>query len=246
VARILAVDDNKEVLNVTRIVLSRAGHSVTATTDPALALGLLAEHAFDLVISDLEMPGMSGLDFLRELRRCGVNVPVVVVSGYAYEGSDAMLDRLAGYGVAQMLRKPIGVAELRDAVARELARTKTMARVLVVADDPATLDALQESLRQLGHHARLVAKAGDAFPILRALSRAFDAAILDLAAPDAWRLLIAVRSDMRSLPVIVVSSQTTPADAESLGQLGVLQVLTKPIVPRDLDAAIMRALGRNP
>ncbi|MDW7645290.1 MAG: response regulator [Desulfuromonadales bacterium] len=82
-AHILIVDDEQVIRSGLQKVLERDGQRVTVASCGQQALASLQEHAFDLVITDLKMPGMSGLEVLKTIRRLQPEVPVLIVTGYA-------------------------------------------------------------------------------------------------------------------------------------------------------------------
>ncbi|MCB9598289.1 MAG: response regulator [Sandaracinaceae bacterium] len=120
-ALVLVVDDQELVRRSTRRILEGSGHRVVLAEDGVAALEQLdAGVAPDLVLTDLVMPRMGGLDLLRELRRREERMPVLLVSGFADQRIDA--DELATLG-ARFLAKPHRadalvalVAELLEAV----------------------------------------------------------------------------------------------------------------------------------
>jgi len=114
-ATILVVDDEVVVRSLVRAVLEEAGHTVVDAKDGADALRqvLPEPNRFDLVILDMTMPGMGGVECLGELRRVRSDLPVLMSSGYTEQD---MVARLAGRGLSGFLQKPYTTAELRSAV----------------------------------------------------------------------------------------------------------------------------------
>ena len=83
--RIVLVDDHPGVRATTAALLTDLGHDVTEAADGPEALALVrAEPAgFDLLISDYAMPGMSGIDLIREVRAVNAGLPALIITGYA-------------------------------------------------------------------------------------------------------------------------------------------------------------------
>jgi DNA-binding NtrC family response regulator len=82
-ARILLIDDDDRLVSLLRNALERKGHEVRCEETAEPALELLAEREFDVVVVDYSLPGgMTGIDFLKALRRQDVSVPVIVMTGY--------------------------------------------------------------------------------------------------------------------------------------------------------------------
>jgi PAS domain S-box-containing protein len=113
-ARILLVDDDEAVRNVIARILGRAGHEVTVVADAHQALQAAdrLSASLELLITDVVMPGMSGTDLSRELRRRTPALKVLLFSGYP--GRDA--DLLAGESDLVYLAKPVAPKELLERI----------------------------------------------------------------------------------------------------------------------------------
>ena len=114
--RILVVDDNEDVANSLRSLLEGSGHQVQVAHDGPLALRLAFEFEPEVVLLDLGMPGMSGLDVARALRRRagGAEMLVVAITGWGQD-KDRQLTREAGFDVH--LTKPVDPDELEQVIA---------------------------------------------------------------------------------------------------------------------------------
>ena len=78
---VLCIDDDRDILDLHMLVLERAGYSVLGASDAPQALNLLSANAVDLVIADHMLPGRSGSDMVKEMKRLKPNVPIVMLSG---------------------------------------------------------------------------------------------------------------------------------------------------------------------
>ncbi len=112
-ASVLVIDDEPEVRSIVVQILIRFGCEVEAAKDGAAGWDSLARRSFDLVITDLVMPRLSGLELLRRLRAANPNLPVIVMSGYS-PWTTADLDQLLRPGV--FLDKPFTFEALIEAV----------------------------------------------------------------------------------------------------------------------------------
>ena len=115
-ARILLVEDDPRVRTATVGALEDLGYEPIACSSGAEALALFESMDFDLVISDVIMPEMTGPEMVRELKSRRGEIAVLFVTGYVGEGEG---DDLVGY---DLLRKPFTVSTLASAVASALAR----------------------------------------------------------------------------------------------------------------------------
>lgn len=130
--RVLYLDDDESLVFLVERLLERRGVRVSAFTDQLSALeALRADPArFDLVVTDYNMPGMSGLDVAREVRAIRADLPVAVASGFVDE---ALRTQAGAAGVREVVFKADVAEDLCDSLAR-LARTcgKSPAGVLAV------------------------------------------------------------------------------------------------------------------
>jgi EAL domain-containing protein (putative c-di-GMP-specific phosphodiesterase class I) len=117
-ARVLLIDDDSGVLNVTQRVLERAGHEVVACSCGDDALVSLARETFDVMISDIQMPGVTGLTLLRAVRDHDLDLPVVLVTGNP--GVKSAADAVE-YGAFRYLIKPLHNAEFKGVVMQAIA-----------------------------------------------------------------------------------------------------------------------------
>ena len=108
---LLVVDDQMGVRRLISEALLDAGYLVDQAVDGREALDLLKEKKYQLIILDVKMPGMSGLETLREIRKIDRDVPVVLMT--AYEELD-LLEEADKLGVAHFLCKPFDLNELRS------------------------------------------------------------------------------------------------------------------------------------
>jgi response regulator RpfG family c-di-GMP phosphodiesterase len=115
--RILVVDDEPNVLLVLERVLERAGFDATTAPDGETALRLFRERGADLILSDLVMPGMDGIELLRRARELDRGVAFILLTGVSSIQDVASALEL---GADHYLRKPFDVEEVRFAVDRAL------------------------------------------------------------------------------------------------------------------------------
>lgn len=120
--KILVVDDDEQVLLVWRGALGgSAEHWRVETARSGLeALEKIRATSFDLIITDLRMPGMDGCDLTVAVRRLAGNVPVIWITAYPQPGA---LDKAEALAVRRLLTKPMSVAQIRQVVARTLEET---------------------------------------------------------------------------------------------------------------------------
>lgn len=114
-ARVLVVDDERLLLRAFQRVLTRAGYAVTTTASPRRALELIRSEPFDVIVSDVRMPDMDGVELLRHIRAHDEELPVVFVTG---EPTMETAIQALEHGAVRYLRKPVDPDTLTDAVGR--------------------------------------------------------------------------------------------------------------------------------
>ncbi len=117
--RALVVDDNAINLRVAGALLERLGATVEMATGGAQAVASALERPVDVVLMDLQMPGVDGLEATRQLRTAGFTAPIVALTASA--GPETRQDCLAR-GMDECLTKPLQLERLRDVLAMVMAR----------------------------------------------------------------------------------------------------------------------------
>lgn len=120
-ARILVVEDDDQVRRLIDQILQRAGHDVVSAPDGSDALRLFDREDFDLIITDLIMPEMEGMQTIRELRKKDKSIPLIAMSGGGRMNADDYLDTARIIGADRTFRKPFSRADLLTAVDELLA-----------------------------------------------------------------------------------------------------------------------------
>jgi excisionase family DNA binding protein len=115
--RILVVDDEQAVRDLLAKTLTMAEYEVDTAGDGPSALDRLRAVEYDLLITDLKMPGMDGLSVIREARRQTPELPVIIITGYSTEANAIEAIDL---GVAGYLTKPFRLPRILAAAARAL------------------------------------------------------------------------------------------------------------------------------
>jgi two-component system copper resistance phosphate regulon response regulator CusR len=152
--RILLVEDEEKVSRFIARGLEAERFAVDTASDGANGLELALAYAYDLIILDLMLPGLSGTEVLRQIRRRNQQVPVLVLTA-----SDAVADKVENFetGADDYLTKPFAFAELLVRIKALLRRGPvSRASVLRVAD--LELDRLSQQVRRAGRRVELTSK----------------------------------------------------------------------------------------
>ena len=119
-ADILIIDDDRQMRRLLTRILTGAGHTVRQAANGRDGIALFAEQRADLVITDMVMPDMEGIETILSLRRGNPTLPIIAISG----GSDPVyLRAAASLGASEVLRKPFSPHALLEALERVLNKT---------------------------------------------------------------------------------------------------------------------------
>jgi len=115
--RILVIDDEDSIREYLSMMLEREGYVCDATKDGKKALKLQSQDAYDVVITDIQLPGMSGIDILGKLRDKDPTIPVIIITGHSSQ--ESAIEAL-NLGAFYYLLKPVSNEELKQVVRNAL------------------------------------------------------------------------------------------------------------------------------
>jgi signal transduction histidine kinase len=178
-SKILVVDDEQSVATTIKAILQLDGNEVTAVTSGREALDLLKEHEFDVVLTDLRLDDLDGVEILRETQKLWPDTVSIMLTGYASLESAVTALRSGAY---DYLIKPSDVDELRATVGRALERRRLRQRLVELEQ----LDKLKTQFLSMASHelrTPLTAVSGFMQIARRRMGRLGAAADV----PDPWR-----------------------------------------------------------
>jgi two-component system response regulator PilR (NtrC family) len=162
VFRVLIVDDEKSMREFLSIVLKKEGHDVTAAAHGPEALSLIDKEIYDLVISDIKMPGLSGLDLLKAVKAVSPSTIVLMMTAFASTETAVEAMREGAY---DYLTKPFKIDEVKLLVKNALERKQLQdenTRLKQVVHDRASFEQIVGHSEKLGKVLDLIRKVADA------------------------------------------------------------------------------------
>jgi CheY-like chemotaxis protein len=235
--RILVVDDEESMRITLAANLELEGHEVVEASSGEEALRLVREQPVDVVLTDIRMPGLNGVELYRHIRRERPGLPVVLMTAFAEE---SLVEDALAEGVFTVLHKPFDVAHLL----RTLRHAATTPEVLVVDDLKEVAEVTVEGLRLCGVRAQAVYDGDAAVERLRTGS--IDVCVVDLVMPGMTGPQVVERLRVAGRPVafIAVSGHDVPDMMRQVASLGDVACMRKPISIRELAQTIARTRGR--
>lgn len=172
--RILIADDEKNMRNTLANILTREGYHVSKAASGEEAVELCAGEDFDVVLMDVRMPGIDGVEAFRQIRRHREGVRIIMMSAYSVdELKQAALDQ----GAIAFLAKPLDVEQ----VIRLVSDVKDTT-ILVVEGDERTVELLDRELSKHGYKVTLTKSPHDALELVEQIR--FDLIFIDAELPS--------------------------------------------------------------
>ncbi|RJR47263.1 MAG: response regulator [Desulfobacteraceae bacterium] len=194
--RLLLVDDNADFLDSTKDVLEDAGYRIMTAQNGEEALSLFLDHAFDVVLMDIKMPGLNGVDTFLRMKEHDPKVKVILCTAYSVTD---LVHKARREGVCDILSKPLNISRLLSLI-EAIGKRNRGGYVLVVDDDKTMCDSLRDGLEQGGFK---VATAFEGAEALRKVEKErFDILLLDMKMPGMNGLEV-YRKIKKTQPLIV-------------------------------------------
>ena len=175
--QILLVDDNEDFLDSTKDVLEIEGYQVVTATSGKQALHLAEAGKFDIILMDIKMPKMNGVEAFIKMKEYDPNVKVILFTAYSLKN---LVKRAHQEGAHAIFSKPLEMTRLIRAI--EEARFDGKARyVLLLDDDEAFCDSLRDTLNRTGYEVVFASNCEDA--VKKAQQKSYDILLLDMKLP---------------------------------------------------------------
>jgi len=255
---ILVAEDEPVVRELLRAVLEHKGYAVHEAGNGRQAADYARASQVDLVLTDLWMPEMNGVELIEELNRTGSRAEVLVLSAHVTETST---EKLEGLGVFRILAKPVDLNVLLEAVEGGLASDRverisakrapapereeagappSRATVLVADDDGQVRDLLRALLSGAGYAVEEAMNGQEA--VEKALAYDIDLIITDLNMPQmsGREAIETLRRATRDTFIICITGEATRKEMDAAVHAGAVKCLRKPFAPQQLLSEVER------
>jgi CheY-like chemotaxis protein len=195
---ILVVDDDQDTCRNLADILTDLGYRVDTAPDGPTGLDLVRKNAYDVALLDFKMPGMTGLELYREIRKVRAGTVAIIVSAYT---NAATREEALGAGAWHVLPKPVDFPKLLGLVAEAVGQPT----VMVVDDDPDLCRNLWDLLRERGYRVCVAHDAAAATE--RARERAYKVVLIDMRLPsgDGAEVFHAIRDANPDAHTVVIT-----------------------------------------
>lgn len=119
-AKVLVVDDDAAIRSILERVLVRGGHEAVVAPGGREALDLLPGGDFDLIITDVNMPAMDGIELILALQEVAEGLPIIAISGGGLVSAESLLQDAKALGAVDIVSKPFESEELLDLIEKHV------------------------------------------------------------------------------------------------------------------------------
>lgn len=248
--RLVIVDDEKRLADIIGKFLEKQGFIVKVFYDPREVLVYLRENTVDLVISDLQMPWMNGLQLAHDLGDIMPSAEVIIYSAHATQTTKARADDL---GVFSVLDKPVHLPELLEWVKKGLEsnrawRTRNGShplpqapKILIIDDYVPLLEVFSEYFYSKGFQVHTATRGAEG--IKKGLLENYRFVIVDIGLPDisGVEVIKSLHESAPLLPIYAFTGEATDEEIQEVKKIGARRAFSKPLTPNDLAEAIDHA-----
>ena len=242
--KLLIVDDEKGLCNYLKDFFSSRGHKVFTATNAKDALSLVEKESPELVLLDVNMPEMNGLEVLRLIKKNSPQIKIIMVT---VSDDEDTKEKAKLFGADEFVRKPFTTDYLQDVVilkVNEITETKEPARILIVDDEEGIRASLREFLTK--RFECEITEADDGEKALSFLRKdKFDLVFLDIKMPGISGIeVIKEKKKLDYKPAIwVITRFDSEEVAHKVIEQGADEYIPKPLSLRALDGKIRNFLA---
>jgi two-component system, NtrC family, response regulator HydG len=236
-ASVLVVDDNKDLLNTFALILKRKGYIVDTAEDGLQALDKFGKRPFDVVLMDVIMPGLNGIDTLHKMREISSRAKVILMTAYC---EDEQMQKAISEGACGALYKPVNIAKLMELLS-DVTKDPT---ILVVDDDDDFRYSLARLLELQEYKVITAVNGEDAIRIAR--EKVIDVAFVDIkmSVMDGLTASIKLKEIHPEIIIIMMTGYRDEVKTiiEKATEKGVLKCLYKPFDVSELKEIVNHAI----
>lgn len=229
-AKVLIVDDEKDLAYVLNDILELEGHKATSVLDGYKAIEEIRKTHYDLVLMDIRLPGINGVETFIQIKEIDPEVKVVMMTGFSVED---LIEKALKEGAYACIHKPFDLQKVIKLIQETIGEDKKV--ILIANGDSKTREDVNTALTEKGY-CTCTAKNGDE-AIAKLQDKCYKCILLNLQLPGINGLSI-LKQAKKLCPdtvVIVMTEYDLPEMVREAKQLSAYAVIKKPI---DIDALI--------
>lgn len=227
--RILVVDDDKDFTESMGELIELEGHQPVLAYNGVEALKIFKQNNIDIILLDIRMPGLNGIETLTEIRKLNLSVPVVIMTAYA--STDITKDAIE-HGAIEVMNKPFDINKLMNVISS----IKQLHNILLLDDDKDYADSLSIALLDEGYMTFVAYNAEQAKNYIS--DNDIQLQILDIringeTGIDVW---LSMRKKNFNIPTIFISGYAKQFfdQINEISQISDIEIMKKPFSPDEL------------
>jgi CheY-like chemotaxis protein len=235
-ANILVVDDNKDLLNTFTLILKRKGFIVDTAEDGLNAIEKFKKNHFDLVLMDVVMPNMNGMDAFHKMLEIDTRAKIILLTAYCEEDQ---LKRAVSQGAYRALYKPVNIAKLMELITE----ATNDPNILIVDDDANFRHSMARMLEVLGYKVSTVASGFEALTLSK--HQKFNIAFVDIkmCVMDGLTTSVKLKENSPGILIVLMTGYRDEVKhiVDEAAEKGVINCLYKPFDVVDLKELVNKA-----
>ncbi|MEL6343080.1 MAG: response regulator, partial [Myxococcota bacterium] len=243
--RVLVAEDNSDNRAVARAILKGAGHSAHIVRDGVDAVTAALTSTFDVILMDLHMPRMDGLQAIEEIHsgQAQLGQPLTPIVAHTAHATEEIREKALALGVREFVTKPARRQRLLEALARAASR---QIAVLVVDDAPDSRRLLEHYLKKDARYQVYTAASGDeAMSILRRIPMQLILMDVEMPGRTGDDVIAELRANGDTRPAIAVTGHTEQQKHHELMAAGFNAIMTKPINSTEVLEVVSQHLAQS-
>lgn len=237
-SRLLLVDDNLDFLDSTKDVLEDADYMVMTASSGEDALALIMEQDFDVVLMDIKMPGLNGLETFLKMKKSDPKIKVILFTAFSM---NELIQKALQEGVCDVMDKPLDISNLLKLI-EKIRKGREESCILLVDDDRNLCDNLSDALSQNGFK---VTSTFDGMQAIReAESDFYDILLLDMRLPgknglEVYRELKKIQPELITVIITGYAEEFSEQISQAIDE-NVYACISKPIDIKSLLAVLKK------
>ena len=208
--RVLVVDDDLYACDFLEAVLAEEDYEVSSSRSASEAIKMMEEKDFDIALTDFRMPGMNGIELLKDIKAKRPHMKTIMMTAY---GEDNLVNEAHSAKVDGIIYKPFEIEGLLAILQKVLSKAKdkhkkppTLKDILIVDDEGYTREFLQELLEEKGYSVCVVQDGSDVFREMENTS--FNIVLLDVLMPgiNGVEVLKMLKKKRPDVPIVIMTA----------------------------------------
>ncbi|MFH1860514.1 MAG: response regulator [bacterium] len=223
-AKILIVDDEKDLADILGAILQLEGHEITTVSDGYQAIEEAKNTNFDLIMMDIRLPEMNGVETFIRIKKINPTVKVVMMTGFAVED---LIEEAINHGAYACIHKPFDLKKVIEIIQKVISENKKV--VLIVNGDSITREEVKTALTEKGYHVCTAKDGSEA--IVKLQDGYYHCILLNLQLPgiNGLDILEEAKKLYPDIVVIIMTEYDLLEMVRNEGQLSAYACIKKPI-----------------